>query len=169
MIRFVLLLTWLTTISYCQPILSSGSIFEGESTPDKKISGLFTYMNNSDQNLILEIEGRNGGNSEILSTEEIAPRRGKQVRVYKQEYSSNEKQVFGDYTISFFTIDNQSKGKLLFQYNNLGKAAQNLRIVSVVFSGISEDVFGKYFDVRIDWQYIYEGTKTDNRKCYLIN
>jgi hypothetical protein len=152
-----------------QSILSSGSIYEGEFTPDKKISGLFTYMNNSDQNLVLEVERKSENGNEMVINRDVAPRRGRQLRVYEQEYSVTEEQVYGDYSISFYLVENGVKKNLVFQYTNLSEEAPFLRVVSVVFSGISEDEYGRYIEVRIDWQAMRSETQTDNKKCYLYN
>ncbi len=156
------------SVSFGQSILTSGCILESEFTPDKKISGLFTYMNNSDQTLLLRVE-RNSPVSEIILEEEIITRRGKQLRVFRQEYSSAGQQIFGKYTISFFHINESKKNDLVFRYENTGDNSPNLRVVSVIFNGLNQDDYGKYFDVRIDWQNLHEETQTDNRKCYLIN
>ena len=152
-----------------QSILSSGSIYEGEFTPDKKISGLFTYMNSSDQTLLLEVERRTPNGNEMVINRDVVPQRGRQLRVYEQEYSAAEEQVYGDYVISFYLVENGVKKNLLFQYNNLSENAPFLRVVSVVFNGLNEDDYGKYLDVRIDWQAMRTATETDNKKCYLYN
>lgn len=150
-----------------QSIKVAGSIYEGEFTKDNKIAGLFTYMNNSDKSLILEIRKTTSAGTETVLSQNIASRRGKQIRVFEQEYSASESQVFGDYQVSFYLEDNGEKGMLLFTYDNKGKFAPNLRVVSVMFSGMNDDDNGKYFEVRIDWQTIREGTETDIRKCYV--
>jgi len=165
---FIAILFILVNIS-AQSIKVAGSIYEGEFTKDNKIAGLFTYMNNSDQGLILEIQKSTSSGTETILSQSIASRRGKQIRVFEQEYSASETQVFGSYTVSFYLEQNGTKGILLFSYDNKSKFAPNLRVVSVMFSGINEDDNGNYFDVRIDWQTIREGTETDTRKCYVGN
>ncbi|MBU1100763.1 MAG: hypothetical protein KKA84_10205 [Bacteroidetes bacterium] len=150
-----------------QSIKVAGSIYEGEFTKDNKIAGLFTYMNNSDRSLILEIRRTTSAGTETVLSQTIATRRGKQIRVFEQEYSASESQVFGDYQVSFYVENSGEKGMLLFSYDNKSKFAPNLRVVSVMFSGVNDDDNGKYFEVRIDWQTIREGTETDIRKCYV--
>lgn len=168
-IKIIALLLFISTsISFSQTILSSGSIYEGEFTPDKKISGLFTYMNNSDVSLKLEVERKTDSGNQIVISRDVAPQRGRQLRVYEQEFSSTDEQVYGVYTISFYLVENGVKNDLVFQYSNVNNFAPFLRVVSVFFSGLNEDNLGRYFDVKIDWQTINAGTQTDNRKCYLF-
>lgn len=163
----VLLLLICFNFSLSQTINSTGSIYEGEFTPDNKISGLFTYMNNSDQSLVLEVVRKIGNSSEIVLNRQVDPRRGRQLRVYEQEYSTSGEQIFGHYEIFIYHMKNSEKGDLIFSYKNVSDYAPTIRVLSVLFSGISEDDAGQFLEVRLDWQTIHDGTQTDSRKFYI--
>ena len=170
-INFIIVLGFLSLVnlSLAQSIHLTGTIYEAEFTPDNKISGLFTYMNNTPLSLQLEVIKTGSGGHEIALQRTVESQRGRQLRVFEQQFTSGEEQVFGDYIVSFYVIRNGVKSDLVLEYENSTQFAPNLRVVSVMFNAVKEDDFGKYIEVRIDWQTIREGTATDIRKCYLGN
>lgn len=155
-----------------QNVLLSGSILEKEFTGNDRLSGLFTYMNNSDQYLIMESEMESESKSIIKKKFLIPPMSGKQIKVYKETFSAqgSEEKVYGNYTISFYfskSEDINDRGALIVSYTNKVNSPPTLRGVSLLFKGLSEDSQGKYFEINIDWKTLYGGNQSDKRKCYL--
>lgn len=171
-IHLIFFLTVITRISYAQNIILTGSILEKEFTSADRVAGMFTYMNNSDQFLIMESERET--ESGIIEKKNflISPRSGKQIKVYKEAFSttSAEEKVYGNYTLSFYHSSSGSindRGTLIVSYKNKITEPPTLRGVGLLFSGIMEDSDGKYLDVRIDWKTIHSGAQDETRKCYL--
>ena len=159
-------------VSIAQDIVLTGSILEREFTSDDRVAGMFTYMNNSDQTLIMESERETESGSTEQKTFIIAPQSGKQIKVYKEAFSttSAEEKVYGNYKLSFYlstTGDAGGKGALIVSYKNKTGEPPTLRGVGLLFNGIMEDSGGKYLEVRIDWKTLYRGAQNETRKCYL--
>ena len=166
------LITALAQISIAQDIVLTGSILEREFTGDDRVAGMFTYMNNSDQTLIMESERETESGTVEYKSFIISPRSGKQIKVYKEAFSttSAEEKVYGNYKISFYhstTGDAGGKGALIVSYKNKISEPATLRGVGLLFNGILEDSGGKYLEVRVDWRTLHSGAQNEIRKCYL--
>lgn len=171
-LQLIFLLTVITQISPAQNIILTGSVLEKEFTSLDRVAGMFTYMNNSDQTLIMESERETESGTFVQKKFLISPRSGKQIKVYKEAFSttSAEEKVYGNYTISFYhstSGDINGKGALIVSYKNKITEPPTLRGVGLLFSGMMEDSDGKYLEVRIDWKTIHSGAQDETRKCYL--
>jgi len=168
----ILLLMLITRMSPAQNIILTGSILEKEFTSDDRVAGMFTYMNNSDQTLIMESKRETESGTTEQKQFLISPLSGKQIKVYKEAFSTagGEEKVFGNYTLSFYhssSGDISGKGTLIVSYKNKITEPPTLRGVGLLFGGIMEDSEGKYLEVRIDWKTLHSGAQDETRKCYL--
>ncbi len=169
---FCILLAAASQIAIAQDIVLTGSILEKEFTSDDRVAGMFTYMNNSDQTLIMESERETESGTLENKTFIISPRSGKQIKVYKEAFSKTgaEEKVYGNYSLSFYhstTGDAGGKGALIVTYKNKITEPATLRGVGLLFSGILEDGGGKYLEIRIDWKTLHKEAESETRKCYL--
>lgn len=170
-IMFMVLIVF-CEFSLAQNIILTGSILEKEFTRDDRVAGMFTYMNNSDQTLIMVTARETESGTIEEKSFIIQPRSGKQIKVYKEAFSTTsvEEKVWGNYTISFYhstSGDESGKSALVVSYNNKISEPATLRGVGLLFSGMMEDEGGKYLEVRIDWKTLYSGAQNETRKCYL--
>lgn len=155
-----------STSIFAQYIELNGSILQKEFTANNKISGLFTYLNNTEEKITLTIEE----NEEPSTVEKIIvePKRGKQIKVIKGNYeTTNSKVVSGNFEIVFWYIKGSVQQKIV-TYKNLEKYPPTLRAVGISFDEFDDDKLGQYFSVKVEWKTLTKGNFTEIRKCYLL-
>lgn len=167
-------LLFLFSSNFAQSIVLTGSILEKEYTQDDRISGFLTYMNNSDQHIIVKTE-REGEKGTVETNQFLrTPKSGKQLKVYKNIYGTKESDevLFGNYTIYFYHAKSNNindTGSLILSYKNKKDEPETLRGIGIHFIEFTDDSNGKYFEVKIEWKTIYDGVHTGIRKCYVEN
>lgn len=154
--------------STAQPIILNGSIYENEFTRENKISGIISFMNLSEENLIVAVEFANNpeNNKEFLR----GPGFGRQLKVYKGVYEQDENIIYGNYSILFYYSKSgnlNDKTALLVQYNNHSEKEADLRGLGITFHELDDDSNGEYIEIDIELKPLYLQNEIESRKVYL--
>lgn len=166
MSRLFIIFIFFTNAVIAQQIELNGSILQKEYTDENKISGFFTYSNLTEELLKLEIVNGDNNNSKTI---DINPNSGKQIKVIDQKFgASNTEFVSGNFDIVFYLVNNESNRKSnILVFSNIEKYPPTLRGVGITFTEKSDDSEGDYFEVKIEWKTILNGSYTETRKCYV--
>ncbi|MDD3557132.1 MAG: hypothetical protein PHW27_01040 [Melioribacteraceae bacterium] len=166
--KIIYIILFTAGYSTAQPIILNGSIYENEFTRENKISGIISFMNLSDENLIVVVKFDDNpeNNKEFLR----GPGFGRQLKVYKGVYEQDENIIYGNYSILFYYSKSgnlNDKTTLLVQYNNHPNKESDLRGLGITFHELDDDSNGDFFEIDVELKPLYSQNETETRKVYL--